>query len=60
MFIRSSAPNNSTTNSQWEIKNTAGLWSSTAAITEIYFTINGGHDFKQYSSFTLYGINGAA
>jgi len=59
ILIKSGAPNNSTTDSQWELKNSAGLWSSTAAITEIDFTINGGHDFVQYSTFTLYGINGA-
>ena len=59
MIIESDAPNNSTTDSQWEIK-LSGLWSSSAAISEIDFTINGGHDFKQYSTFTLYGINGAA
>ena len=60
MFIKSVGLNYSTTDSQWEIKLSAGLWASTAAITEIDFTINGGHDFKQYSTFTLYGINGAA
>ena len=60
MIIFSGSPNTSTTNSHWEIKQTAGLWRSTAAITEIDFTINGGHDFVQYSTFTLYGINGAA
>ena len=60
ILITSVALNSSTTDSQWEVKESAGLWASTAAITEIDFTINGGHDFKQYSSFTLYGINGAA
>ena len=60
IIILSGSPNNSGTTSHWEIKQTAGLWRSTAAITEIDFTINGSHDFNQYSTFTLYGINGAA
>ena len=60
IWINSTGTNNSITSSQWELKLTAGLWASTAAISEIDFTINGGHDFVQYSSFTLYGINGAA
>lgn len=34
---------------------TAGLWSSTAAITSITLTATGG-DFVQYSSATLYGV----
>ena len=60
MIIKSGAPTGSTTDNEWEIKLTAGLWKGTAAITEIDFTLNGGHDFVQYSTFTLYGINGAA
>ena len=60
IWINAAGTNNSGTSSQWELKLTAGLWASTAAISEIDFTINGGHDFVQYSSFTLYGINGAA
>jgi hypothetical protein len=36
------------------------LWTSTAAITQLDLTINGGgNNFAQYSSFALYGIKGA-
>jgi len=35
----------------------AGLWSSTAAITSLTFTAGG--NFVQYSTFTLYGISNA-
>ena len=35
----------------------AGLWSSTAAITSLTFTTGG--NFVQYSTFTLYGISNA-
>jgi hypothetical protein len=34
----------------------SGLWQSTSAVTSISLTSNG--DFKQYSSFALYGIKG--
>jgi|688.fasta_scaffold109953_4 hypothetical protein len=36
---------------------TAGLWSSTAAITSLTFSTGG--NFDQYSTFTLYGISNA-
>jgi len=35
---------------------TAGLWSSTAAITSINVFPGGGYNFVQYSTATLYGI----
>jgi hypothetical protein len=35
------------------------LWQSTSAITSINFTITGSNNFKQYSSFALYGIKRA-
>ena len=35
----------------------AGLWSSTAAINSLTFT--SGANFKQYSTFTLYGVSNA-
>jgi len=53
-------PNNSTTDSQWILGQTAGLFMNTAAINQFTFGINGSDDFMQYSTFTLYGINGAA
>ena len=34
----------------------AGLWSQTAAITQLTLLPYGGNDFDQYSSATLYGI----
>lgn len=34
----------------------AGLWSNTAAITQITFYANTGNNFKQYTTATLYGI----
>jgi len=53
-------PNNSSTNFHWYMGQTASLWRSTAAITKMEFSPEGGDNFVQYSSFTLYGINGAA
>jgi len=35
---------------------TAGLWSSTAAITSITFTAEASASFVQYSTFSLYGL----
>jgi hypothetical protein len=52
-------PNNSTTNSQWIVGQTAGLFMNTAAINQFTFSENTGGNFVQYSTFTLYGINGA-
>jgi len=51
--------NNTHTTNQWKILNVSGLWSNTDAIDEIKIETSGGN-FVQYSSFTLYGINGAA
>ena len=34
----------------------AGLWSTTSAITSITLTPDGGSNFTQYSTFSLYGI----
>jgi len=34
----------------------AGLWSGTSAITSMKFIIDGGGNFAQYSTATLYGI----
>jgi hypothetical protein len=45
--------NNATASSQYLL---AGLWSDTAAITTIRLYSRNSHNFKQYSSATLYGI----
>jgi len=37
----------------------SALWNSTAAVTSITFTVPGGTNYAQYSSFALYGIKGA-
>ena len=51
--------NNSTTNGHW-LHTWGGLqWANTAAISEIDFTPTSSGTFAQYSTFTLYGINGA-
>ena len=52
--------NNSTTDSQWIVATFASLWASTAAITAIKLYPHASDNYVQYSTFTLYGINGAA
>ena len=34
----------------------SGLWMSTSAVNSITFTTEGGNNFAQYSSFSLYGV----
>ena len=48
----------STTNFEWITGQTSGLFMDTGAINQLTFDANG-NDFMQYSTFTLYGINGA-
>jgi len=57
MVCRSGAENATTTNNEWGLMVAAGLWASTAAVDQITLTPDA--DFLQYSTFTLYGINGA-
>ena len=59
VLITSGAENMSSSNSQYSLKRTAGLYRSTSAITSFNLHFNGGHDFVQYSSYTVYGVNGA-
>jgi len=60
-LISVTTPNNSTTDYRWGVWQGANLWHSTAAINELKYYVGGvSDDFVQYSSFTLYGINGAA
>ena len=49
----------STTNYEWISGQTSGLFMDTGAINQFTFSA-GGNNFMQYSTFTLYGINGAA
>ena len=51
-------PNDSTTDAEWKLNLTSGLWDDTSAIDQITLTPKGG-DYVQYSTFTLYGVTGA-
>jgi hypothetical protein len=46
-------------NTQGQSYLTSGLWLNTAAINSLSFTIEGGFNFTQYTSFALYGIKGS-
>ena len=59
LTCNSAAVNNNATAGNFQSRFTAGMWSNAAAITSITLSVNSGDDFVQYSSFTLYGINGA-
>ena len=48
-----------TTDAQWVVAITAGLWANTGAVTSVKMATNGSGDFMQYSTFTLYGVTGA-
>ena len=52
-------PNNDAAQHMGGMKVTSGLWSDTSAIDRIKI-FQGSDDFVQYSSVTIYGINGAA
>ena len=58
-LILSTTPNNSATQHHGAIKVSSGIWSDTSAIDRIKI-FQGSDDFVQYSSVTIYGINGAA
>ena len=60
VLTQNTMPNASTTNNEWYVKIVAGLWANTDAVDEITLGPLGSGDFVQYSTFTLYGINGAA
>jgi hypothetical protein len=59
MIASSAVENDSTTNSEWWLNQTAGLWSSQSAVDQITVDAYSTDDFVQYSTFTLYGIKGA-
>lgn len=60
MTCKISLPNNNSSDYQWYYALMGLLWSNTAAINELTLTNAGGDDFVQYSTWTLYGINGVA
>lgn len=60
VLITSGSENMSSSNSQYGVKITAGLYSSTSAITSFNLYHNGGSDFVQYSSYTVYGVTNDA
>jgi hypothetical protein len=57
-IILSTSPNTDGTAHRQGIKAAAGMWASTAAIDRIT-VFQSSDDFVQYSSITIYGINGA-
>ncbi len=59
ILVGSAAEGATTTDYQWGLNVVAGLWSDTSAVDQITLTPQSGDDFVQYSTFTLYGINGA-
>ncbi len=59
IMVHCSAPNMSAATAEWEVLLETSLWQSTSAITDVGLGA-GGYHFMQYSTFTLYGINGAA
>jgi hypothetical protein len=58
-IVKNTAPNTTTSSTTFYLQLNAGLWSNTAAIDQITLTASA-DSFLQYSSATLYGINGAA
>ena len=59
VIIKGGCPNWSTTDYQYMVYLIGGCHDSTAAVDEFKLKLNGGNNFIQYSTFTLYGINGA-
>ena len=61
LIMKGVMPNTSTTDNEWFLALTAGLWTNTAAITTIRIGNGrpGASDFVANSTFDLYGILGA-
>ena len=59
IMTRNVLANNSSSASQWGVRFEGGLWVNTDAVNRVDALQSGDDDFVQYSSFTLYGINGA-
>jgi len=57
--MQSVSPNNSTTDLEWIVGVTAGLYAQTSAISSIKIASGWGTDLAQYSTVTLYGVTGA-
>ena len=60
VLSKATSPNNSTTTGQIVTDMAGTLWNNTAAVNAFKYIVYGASgDFVQYSTFTLYGINGA-
>ncbi len=59
VFVQAASEGATTTNYLWGLAVIAGLWSDTSAVDQITLVPRNGPNFVQYSTFTLYGINGA-
>jgi len=59
ILVSGAKENASTGTGEWYVYQTAGLWQSTSAITDISVSAAAGLDTAQYSTFTLYGVTGA-
>ena len=59
VFIKSVCPNDSTTDAEWYLRLTAGLWDDTAAIDKFRMQGAGGPELQIGTSVVLYGITGA-
>jgi len=58
-LVKSVVPNDSTTDDEWYLRLTAGLFGSLDAIDQIRVKPLSSPEFQQYTSIVLYGINGA-
>ena len=58
-LIQSVVPNDSTTNNEWYLRLTAGLFARQDAIDQIRVKPYSSPQFQEYTSIVLYGINGA-
>ncbi len=59
VIVKGGCPNWSTSDYEYMVYLVGGLHDSTAAVDEFKLTLTDGNNFIQYSTFTLYGINGA-
>ena len=59
VFMSSTSGPNSAADGDWSVRLAAGLWSQTAAVTEIEIRSGYGSKHAEFSTFTLYGATGA-